>query len=323
MDAASGNSTRDEKMSNREYKIRDNAIMGDMIDGKIDRNTMHERQAQLRKMYEGCVENVSTASKKVVAHVQDNKEKYQAGAVAVASVATLIGLAYCSSVGFNKNYGAKNTKIIEKALKQLPRDRLEKIIEKANMQTSSLTQRQNKALRMTINYLKCINRSLDVSDKFNAKRRQVILRFEVQLEKVVTSVDVDEIAANQARLELDEFGIDLDMDDSDIDNWFAEDDEPAPVVSQSAKASTVSVKPTVVKKEFCLKALNFTYPVPEKHVQYLYNHEQIELYKSCMIAAHKKYRLSSKVTEIPLHSLAGFKECVMEKLPDRFWTSKA
>ena len=260
-------------------------------------------------------------------HVSDNKEAYIKGAaIAAASVATLSGLYYLRNNGFTRNYGKKKSKIIEKALRTLPLSDLNDIISMA-LEKSSLSRRQKRALTMTRNYKRCVENSLDVSDKFNAKRRQVILRFKVWLtdQEDDSQIDVDELTEQVARKELEEFGIDLDMDDGDIDDWLDGDDESS---VEASRVSQSSSKPTVVpvppKPEPPMNSIvsvgNFSFKVPESHVSFLNKDEnRVELYKSCIKSTLNELGISDQAYQVPINRKKLFTKKLMARIPNHFW----
>lgn len=276
---------------------------------------------------------VSSVGTSLSQHYSDNKDAYhKTAAVAAFSVATLAGLSYCRSIGFTKNYGKQKTKIIEKALRQLPVSDLKDIISKAQS-LPKLSRRQRRALTMTKNYLRCVENSLDVSDKFNAKRRQVILRFKAFLSRDGEDgpIDVDNSAALAAERELIAFGITDDMDDDAIDDWLDgddddSDDESVAPTSQSIVTSQIQQKPvvaseptTTVKPLSVLDVGKFRFKIPEKHIPYLSSKSQIDIYKSSITASLREMRISTSAVQVPIHLKDKFITTLMNKIPDSFW----
>lgn len=253
-------------------------------------------------------EYVSGAVDKVSEHVKENKEGYKIGAVAALSVATLIGVAYCKSVGFTKNYGVQKSRVIEKALRLLPVDRLKNIIHKSTL-PPHLTNRQKNGLAMTRNYLWCVESSLDVSDKGNARRRQIILRFEAQLDEIIEKVDYDTTGASNATSDLQKYGLDRDMTDEEIDDYFYEGKD-------RIDHSTPKTTPRQAYKTGVLKIGTLEYVIP-KSCQDFASQSKEEFRKALAEALHVNRvkmgtkKLSSTVArEVDAHLISN--------LPPRF-----
>ena len=159
-------------------------------------------------------------------HVEENKEFYTKAAIGTGLVlGGLTGYALLKKFGYNKNYGSKKTKIIAKALQQVPLSLIEEIIEVAESRTN-LSVRQLRGLQMSVNYARHVRDSADISGVANASIRQGILSFKSSLERTGEhqSLDLDdgeaEREAQQCLREM-EFNSDI-VSEEEFDDYFDE-----------------------------------------------------------------------------------------------------
>lgn len=281
---------------------------GDTLFGRVDQVI-----GQYRSSGESVMRRAKQVGSDVKSHVEENKEIYTKAAIGAGVVLTgLVGFKLLQSIGFTKNYGSSKSKIIEKALRQLPLSSLEEIIAKANLCEEQLSVRQQKALRMTINYTRCVRESRDISGRFNAKRRQVITLFASKLESLDVDQCLDEddgAAEREAENELLAFGLNLNSTDQEISSWLDESDSELEV-EEVPPAPEGSNPTSVVTKN------GTTFPVSKKHQQFLYDQVRVEMYGS--LASNAEFIALRKNLE-GQHLIDFCQRYIVDKIPSWFW----